>query len=339
MSDVQLFATLPQLALSLGPLEGRNLDPRALLLRSGFRSVEDAIFKFRTQHAAEKLPFFRRYYLKPGKKPGTVAVWYVWHIKKAKTDEFVGTVRDGDEAMMRVLIGNHVAGCFMTPIKWVLCEDRNGEEPISMGRFDPWSLLINVSEEDLERSKAFGLVINPDLWDFDDMYFRRVCPGCGNAVSINFHAFNIDSARCSTCGLRPFLSESISRFLQHCLPGVTMGDPDENLGHVIGWMGEVGAKASELHQEGLPAEWTPQRVIADLLSRSQMLKLGDDPATSVLPEVIRTNLLDGVNGGAYLQIAEHAARLLARKIAAGEAFDSMDASLMDMLFAAARGKK
>lgn len=284
MNDLVRFSpSLPSVPLVLPSVEGEHLEPSALILRPGFRSAEDAVARFRQAHAPESLPYYRRYYLAPGVvRDGArrYAVRYAWNLTRPKTDRTVGIIDGDDIAAARVLIGNNVAGCHMTPIRWELCEDRDAEDPIAMGRYDVWSLLQEVTVADLARLAARDLQPQVDRWwDFDQMFLDRTCPGCGAAVRVNSHAFNIDSAQCVRCGIRPFLSQAIGQSLRHALPSVTgvgtqIADPDRALLHVVGWMGGVRAATSALHQEELPPEHTPLGVLQGLLARSRGLSAG-----------------------------------------------------------------
>ncbi|MEK7511459.1 MAG: hypothetical protein AAB575_00370 [Patescibacteria group bacterium] len=272
---------LPQLPIKMRPLEGENLDHEALILDSGATSVDQANVQFRMKHAPEAQPYFRRYYLRPiivgGNAIGKYSIHYVWNFKRPKSDRMIGVIEGEDLAAARMLIGNGVAGYYMTPIRWEISEDRDGEEPIAMGRFDPWSLLQDVSPGDVTRLFGKDIIPNIEAWDFDRMYFERVCPACGTKVTINMCAFSIDSAKCAKCGIRPFLSRSLGRLLQMALPSVTgkneekMIETDEALTHAISWLGGVNASAHELHQEELPEGFTPHRILRELLKQSRLL--------------------------------------------------------------------
>ena len=85
----------------------------------------------------------------------------------------MGVIKGQDLAAAKTLIGNQIAGAYMTSIRWDLCEDRDGEEPIEIGRFDMWDLLRDVSPDDVDRLVKAGKGPLLDRWDFDGMFLAR----------------------------------------------------------------------------------------------------------------------------------------------------------------------
>lgn len=345
MSDLIRFVPgLPAVPIPLPSIEGENLDPRALMLRPGYRSAEGAVAQFRSAHAPESLRWYRRYYLAPGVVRDGVrryAVRYAWNLERPKTDRTVGIIEGDDIAAARVLIGNGVADAWMTPIRWELCEDRDGENPIAIGRFDAWSLLQDVTPADIARLAAHDLAPQLGRWDFDHLFFERQCPGCGATVRVNMWAFNIDSAQCIRCGIRPFLSQAIGASLRHALPSVTgvgdqVADPDRTLLHVVGWMGDVRAATSALHREELPSEHTPLGVLQGLLVRSRALSAGcGGGECRLVPAVVER--LRGLDGGEQLAVSALAATdAIAGVLTNGGQFTEVHAAMARMLLEVAR---
>lgn len=341
---VRYEARLPPVPVPLPPIEGANLNPAALMLRPGYRSAEEVVAQFRQAHAPESLRWYRRYYLAPGVVRDGVrryAVRYAWNLVRPKTDRTVGIIVGDDVAAARVLIGNGVANAWMTPIRWELCEDRDGEDPIAIGRFDPWSLLQDVTPDDIARLAARDLTPRLDAWDFDQMFMDRRCPGCGLPVRVNLYAFNIDSAQCCRCGIRPFLSHAIGQSLEMALPSVTgvgeqIADPDRALLRLVGWMGDVRAATSALHQEELPPEHTPLSVLQGLLARSRSLSAGcGGGECRMVPAVVER--LRGLDGGEALAMSALAATdAIANVLAKGGQFTEAHAAMARMLLEVAR---
>lgn len=333
-------ATLPSLPLALPPLEGSNLRRAALMLDPRFRSAEEAIVHFRQQHRPEALPYFRRYYLKPhlrgGKATGRYSLRYVWNLSRPDTDRTVGVLIGDDIAAAQVLIGNGVAGARMTPIRWELCEDRDGEEPIAIGRFDPWSLLRDVHANDIDRLAQRDIMPHLAQWDFDQHFMERACPGCAAAVRVNMRAFNIDSAQCERCGIRPFLSWAIAPLLRDALPEVTgatgaLITPDAALLHAVSWMGGVGAAATELHREALPEELTPHGALLALLEHSA-LPQGAAIADDLPADLMRRNDEEA----ATVKTLAFAGQSLAAVVRNGGPFTPMHAAMANLLRTAQR---
>ncbi|MBI5077544.1 hypothetical protein HZB94_04150 [Candidatus Falkowbacteria bacterium] len=330
---------LPQLPVRMPPLEGENLEPSALMLHPGYKSAEGAIVDFRLNHAPESLKWYRRYYLKPhqlaGRPTGKQSLRYMWNLRNPATDRTVGMIEGDDLAAAQILIGNGVAGAYMSPIRWELCEDRDGEEPIAIGRFDPWSLLQNVSSSDIERLAPRGILPNSKKWDFDLMYIGRVCPACGTMVTINMFAFSIDSAKCAKCGTRPFLSRALGSMLHFYLPTVT-GESEQGLEtdlallHAIQWMGGVNAAAAELHKEELPDQFTPHLVLKGLLKKSQLLAATEGGGLTLAPRLVE-HFESSSNGRSMMEVAVGAANSLAGAIEAGGPFTKVHCAMVEML--------
>jgi hypothetical protein len=261
---------------------------------------------------------------------------YVSNTKQPKTDKTIGTVESDDVAGARILIGNNMAGAFMSPIRWELCEDRDGEEPIVIGRFDPWSLLQGISAEQIERlGREKGLVPNSKKWDFDLMYFGRQCPSCKARVTINRIAFDIDSAKCVHCGIRPFLSGCFSEFLKYSLPSATgeeaLIDADYALQHAISWLGQVNAKADELHQGDLPETLTPHQALKELLTRANLVALTDAGATALAPSITE-HFMAQANSRSMIEMAQGVANALAGVIESGGPFTHLHEAMAKLLF-------
>lgn len=332
---------LPQIAVALPPLEGQNLRTSALVLRSDVRSAADAIAQFRQRYAPESLQWYRRYYLAPGAVRGGVrryALRYAWNMERPKSDRTVGVIEGDDLAAARVLIGNELAGALMTPIRWELCEDRDGEDPIAIGRYDPWSLLRGVTEDDIGRLAAVGIAPQIDRWDFDHLYWARTCPGCGAHVTVNLYAFNVDSAECVRCGIRPFLSQALGRSLRYAVSvtgaGAALIRPDECLLGTVSWMGSVGAGVANLHREELPDGYTPHGALLRLLGRSRLL--GTDPAASPINDDVRALVQRMPDGATMLPTLEGAASTIIGAIERGGPFTATHAAMVELLETAAR---
>lgn len=264
--------TLPALPIQIGSLDGINLDMNALKPRDPGVNGERAIANFRSLHAPERLPYYRHYYLSPTKDGHQIR--YAWNLKRPKTDIAVGVVKGDDLPAIRVHIGNQLAGAFMSPIRWELYEDRDGEELIAMGRFDAWSLLQGVTEADIKRLAETNVAPNLELWDFDRFFMSHSCPGCGAAISVNHLAYNIDSARCANCGKRPYLSSLIeNRFhVQPHLSSATgvYGDETEStltLLDIASYLGHLDACLQDVVAE-LPDGLTAHEHIKRLHARS-----------------------------------------------------------------------
>ncbi len=293
MKDLSIYRPqLPSIAVPLPPLEGDNLDHSSLLIAPGAESAEQVIAQYRRDHSPERQEWFRRYYLQRRRDSTKITIRYVWKLEgTTRDDEIVGVIRGEDLAAAKVLIGNQMANRSLSPISWHLCEDRDGEEPIDVGRFDPWSLLSDITPDDLQRLSAHDLI--PDVagyLDCDGMYARRGCPGCKTPVSVNVYAFNLDSAKCAKCGIRPFLSEDIIRSMRRALPSVTGKvdgmTADSTLLHAVEWMAGVGASTDEIHQEDLPSHLTPVSALIALLESSNVQHLMDPSLAEGLIESI-----------------------------------------------------
>lgn len=324
---------LPAVPVELSPPEGEGLNHSALILTPGATSAEQVIASFRNAHSPESQPWFRRYYLKVHRNRDRTSVRYAWNLDSPSTDRTVGIFKGDDLAAAQILIGNNMAGCYMSPIAWHLCEDREGEEPIAIGRFDPWSLLQDITPADIVRLRdSRGLVPQLEGWDFDGFYMNRTCPRCSTKVSINMFAFNIDSAQCSKCGVRPFLSRSLGRMLRMALPAVTgkgsqILSADEALLNTVSWLGGVQAGTEHLHQEELPEHITPHEMLQGLLTHSRLLAttstgryalaptvmnhLSKNPDSSQLVTSAANSLADAIRkGGPFTDTHEAMASLL-----------------------------
>jgi hypothetical protein len=271
MNPLALYApsALPALPIKIGSLDGLNLDLSALKPRQPGQNGERAIVMFRSRYAPERLPFRRHYWLKPC--DGGYTVMYAWNLDKPRTDIPVGKVEGDDLAAIRIVIGNQAADHRMSPIRWELYEDREGEELVAMGRFDAWSLLQGVAESDIHRLAAKGQVPNLERWDYDDIFMDKPCPGCGAAMSVNVLAYNIDSARCAKCGKRPFLSPLISSRLERALPSFTLaGSADaatKDVLDIVDYLGFLDADIDDIVGE-LPEGLTPHAALKQLHVRS-----------------------------------------------------------------------
>lgn len=316
-------------------LEGENLDRSALMLRPEYRSAEDAVVQFRQRHSAEALPFTRRYYLEPqmrgGRATGSYLIRYVWNTSRKRTDQTVGIIHGEDLVSAKILIGNQVANHYMTAIRWVLCEDRAGEEVIEAGRFDVWSLLRGVDDSALALAASKNVSPDFDRWDFDRFFFERDCPGCGVKVSVNMYAFNIDSARCVKCGIRPHLSKLMRSKLHMALPSVTgegerFRGSDQLLLGSVGYLGYLGASVSDLHQEDLPEGWTPHKILVAMLGQSRLLVEESDGGTSIVPSVLGKLEADG-----SADLASRAASVLTGTIRTGGPFNRTHEAIAHLL--------
>lgn len=325
---------LPKLPVVIGSLDGENLNLSSLRLHPGIASSEQAIFDFRQTHAPEKLPHFRRYYLQPqirgGRPTGNHVLRYVWNTKRPKTDVTVGVVHGENLAEARVLIGNQIAGAYMSPIRWDLCEDRDGSEPIDIGRFDVWSLLKDVTEADLENLSRAGVTPDVGRWDFDKIFMDQTCPGCNMKVSVNMYAYNIDSAKCVQCGIRPFLSRALVPHLKYYLPGATRLtlDADDGLMHYVEWLGGVDASVSDLHPEDLPEGTTPHQVMLAMLDQSKLLQAHTDGSVSE-PDI--TIAAAKQLSADERKLLGSATRILREKIESGGPFSALHGHMAAML--------
>ncbi len=338
---------LPELALPLPRLDGLNLERDALMLRHEFSSPEDAVSQLRQRHPAANSPYFRRYYLKPkmrgGRSTGQTAIMYVWDMDNPKSDNLVATL--GTKALVslpetKFKIAEHAARCLMTGIAWHLCEDRDGEDPLDMGRFDVWDLLRDC---DARQLGALGITDLNKLvlgsWDFDSVFFDRVCPGCGTTVSVNDMAYDIDSAQCAKCGVRPFLSRAVARTMKLLIPSSTgskrphdaMIEVDRGLLGLVSWMGNVRAGVIHLHRENLPKEWDPHAVLKHLVRNS--LTMGNDPAgkdgTAIQPVLLER--LRGTISGDLVTTAMGASSALAKAVARGGPFTAVETQAAKLL--------
>ena len=281
---VRIVASLPQLPVVLPhPLEGDNVSHEALVLCGKSASAEQAVANFRANHAPENSKFFRRYYLRPlmrgGMSTGSYGIKYVWNTEDPITDQTVGVIKGQDLAAAKTLIGNQIAGAYMTSIRWDLCEDRDGEEPIEIGRFDMWDLLRDVSPDDVDRLVKAGKGPLLDRWDFDGMFLARECPRCHASITVNMLAYNIDSAKCNACGARPFLSGALASNLRRASIAVTgqgehMVEPGKLLLSMVRWLGGVNAETRDLEISELAGGMTPQNVFEKLLDAAPALNMG-----------------------------------------------------------------
>lgn len=331
-------SSLPSIPVAFS-LNGENLDKKSLILNFQHENVEQVICQFRAENSPESLPYFRRYYLKPHKRgslfDGRYSIRYVWNLKNSATDRTVGVFKGDDLPAAQILIGNHVAGAWMTPIRWEISEDRDGEEPIAIGRFDPWSLLQDVSTSDLERLKKCDLTPNLPKWDFDLMFMRRACPSCGKNLSVNCFAYNIDSAKCCHCGIRPFLSFSLGKSFMQALPSVTgkgtqIIGSDKILLHAVQWMGSVNASVQDLHREELPEGITPHILLKQLLHDSHLVTEGRKGDIQLHPSVL-AKFTDTPDGQNIIATVHSAANTLAQAIESGIAFTPMHSAIASML--------
>ena len=324
---------LPAVPVELPPLEGEGLNHGKLILAPGARSAEQVIANYRNKFSPESQRWFRRYYLKAHRNRDRTSIRYAWNLDAPLTDRTVGVFKGDDLAAAQILIGNNMAGTSMGSISWHLCEDRDGEEPIALGRFDPWSLLQDISPADIVRlCDQRGLVPDLDRWDFDGFYMRRTCPQCNTKISINMFAFNIDSAQCDKCGVRPFLSRALGNMLRMALPAVTgkgnqILSADDALLHTVEWLGGVHAGTEHLHQEELPDEITPQIMIDGLLKNSRLLASAPEGRFALSP-VVTAHLADDHDSRS---LVIGAANTLARVIQEGGPFTDTHAATARLL--------
>ncbi|NQT50393.1 hypothetical protein HQ571_06895 [Candidatus Kuenenbacteria bacterium] len=329
LSDVHL----PAVPIVLPPHEGQNLEASALILTHGAKSAEQVIVDFRNRYSPESQRWFRRYYLKAHRNRDRTSLRYAWNLDIPSTDRTVGIFKGDDLAAAQILIGNNMAGAWMSSISWHLCEDRDGDEPVAIGRFDPWSLLQDITPADIVRLRdARGLVPNIEGWDFDNFYMHRKCPSCGQKISINMFAFNIDSAQCNKCGVRPFLSCALGRLLHLALPAVTgQGEQilsaDQALLNTVEWLGDVNAGTDHLHQEELPEHITPHLMLEGLLKNSRLLAAAPEGRFALAPTVM--NHLADNQDSASMVIG--AANLLAKTIQEGGPFTDTHAATARLL--------
>jgi|GEM_PF-3528860 len=321
------------------PLEGRNIVACDLVPALVGRNItaETAIAEFRTNNSAQNQPYYRRYFLRlqksttRGGQP-SYSLFYVWNTKKPKTDELVGVVIGDDIEMALVLIGNHAARRWMTSINWILCEDRDGKEPIEMGRFDPWSFLTKVTAHDLERLERKDVVPNLEGWDFDDLWFQCSCPRCGEDTSVLAIAFDTDSAVCAGCGARPWLSGALHRLLAFAAPvsatdQTPIRDPKEVFLHAVRWMGGVNASPNEV-------EPPVQKQMLELAAHSRLLILGETGRHELTP-VVRTAITQ-MAGPASAAISDAAIGQLVDTLISGDRLNPIQAALANLIDVASR---
>lgn len=342
MGQLQRFdVQLPKVAIPMPPLEGEGLDHTALVRRDEHDSAAAAIVQFRARFAPEAATQYRRYYLEPeirkGRATGRFVVKYVWNTspRAKRSDKFVGVVgQKGDMpdfARAQLLIGAHGAGRCL-PYAWHLCEDRDGENPLDMGRMDIFDLLRGVSEEDVVQFQAErGVAITPYDWDFYQWFWRTRCPGCKTRVSILMMAFDVDSAQCASCGIRPFLSRAIVPQLTRTLGSCTVGGDKEatdRLLHSIRWMGSVKAGVKNIHPRGLPEGMATQAAFDTLWSRSTLALTdrGASDGVSTALQSLRGKIPDGV-----FATAQAAVGVLAEAVKRGGPFTGVEKSMADML--------
>ncbi len=288
---------LPELPIPPLPIHGRNLDHGTLMIREPGSTAEKIVAEYIAAHGPENCAHFRRYYVEPvvmgGRGTGRYRLKYVWNTDEPGTDVTVGILGAEDPAEARILIGNQVARACMPSIAWHLCEDREGENVVEIGRFDPWSLLKDLTPDDLERIKRRGRVPLVEHWDFDLMFLARTCQGCGCEVVVNMFAYSIDSARCINCGTRPFLSKALNRIFSGFVSVTGKGglDTDQEINaqlvlHAVGWMGQVHAPVRDLRLDSLPPTITPKQLFRKLLTEAQLLpkpgKRADDGDQSLI---------------------------------------------------------
>ncbi|MEK7995194.1 MAG: hypothetical protein AAB403_15425 [Planctomycetota bacterium] len=318
------------------PLEGTGLVTRDLVLEAkDYRTAEEAIAAFRMRHTPSQQPYFRRYYLKRQKRTqdgqSVYSLMYVWDTKHSRNDVMVGTVIGEDIQMAIVLIGNHAARCYMTPIRWVLCEDRLGADPIEMGRFDPWDLLTKVDSHDLERLARKSVVPRIKDWDFDHLWWERKCPRCSAQTTVLGIAFNIDSVVCAQCGARPWLSGALHRLLALAPVSATDEKSVMPAGEVftkaVAWMGHVNASATELEPP------VRDHMLA-LAARSDLLVLRDSSSPLLAPAV--RHALSQIAGPASADLAEAAASELVATLIRGDRFNPVQSALANLLNEASR---
>lgn len=321
MSDLELYrARLPALPIPLPSLIGGNVVEARLIRNNGSRDpVEAVMARFRAEQAAERLPFRRVYYLAPvrvaGRPTGRYKIMYAWDLEKPRTDMFVGTIEGDDVAAAQILIGNQMSRARMGWCRWELYEDRGCDNPIEMGRFDAWDLLKGVGEADIRRLADKGLV--PDIhgwWRMDGNIWDTTCPRCGKDVWFNAYVFNVDSAICATCGIRPVYSRHIGRYLKDTLDRTMATNADETLMRTIAYMGYLGAHTNEIETKDLPDGHTAHSAIQLLASRSRSLGV---------ERAMRDELV----------VAEGAARVLREKLATGGPFTEVEQRMADLLLA------
>jgi hypothetical protein len=342
---VSADAALPALPLPIPPVEGVNLSRTALMLVGGYTTPEQAMVAYRANSPASAMPYRRSYYVEPVKvREGRFSrrplfrLKYTWNLQEPDTDRMIGFVHEDDLAAARVLIGISSARTYMAGlIRWELHEGRDSDDVIAMGRYDVWDLLDEVTDADIARLVACGKVINPEDWDFDMLYMRRTCPGCRTRTSVNVMIANIDSAECATCGIRPFLSRSMSRLLtgmSHDDTTATTSSAHELstlqnklLMHAVGWMGDVNAGVRNIHREGLHAD--PLAVLVNALDRSLIGTAQDAPnetGVSLRIAPLLTHLPPTSR-----DLATTAAKHLNERIRTGGPFSPVDVSSMHLL--------
>jgi hypothetical protein len=334
---------LPTLPFPTPSLDGVNLDPRALKPRSRGLTAERAIIELRSRHTPENCEFYRRYYLvaaRRGEKDGYF-VKYAWNMNNPRSDRIIGHVIGDDLPAIRLLIGNAAANGLMTGIRWELCEDRDGESPIAVGRFDAWSLLQGITAADLERLAQNGQAPLLDRWDFDMMYLGKDCPGCGSPVSINMLAFNIDSAKCAKCGIRPHLSPLIGNRLSQAAASVTgVGEalitPTDAVLQTVDYLGFLEASMGDIAHD-LPNKMTPHEMLKALLALSEICPQLSESGTAPrgLELKIRQLGLDGANS----LTAHSAATMIKDAVHTGGPFDEITSKSADLLSAILRKKR
>jgi hypothetical protein len=328
MNPLALYApsALPALPVRIGSLDGLNLDLSALKPRQPGQNGERAIVMFRSRYAPERLPFRRHYWLKSCE--GGYTVMYAWNLDKPRTDIPFGKVEGDDLAAIRIVIGNQAADHRMTPIRWELYEDREGEELVAMGRFDAWSLLQGVAESDIHRLAAKGQVPNLERWDYDDIFMDKPCPGCGASMSVNTLAYNIDSARCAKCGKRPFLSPLITGRLERALPSFTRGNSakqaTECVLDIVDYLGFLGADIADVVGE-LPGGLNPHAALKQLHASSTNAE-----APSAGPALARLEARLAGCDQATRMTAMGAAILLRQAVERGR-FEEADAAAVNLL--------
>ncbi len=144
-------------------------------------------------------------------------VRHVRDLKRASKarDAIVGKTLN-DRIAARILIGNFVAGCKMTTVRWELYGDFELTALLAKGRFDPRDLLGETTREELAAFALRGVVPIGD-WDFDAFIPMHQCPSCRGIASAKFVLY-VPRLRCETCGREATWDEQ-----QHVIEKIMVG--------------------------------------------------------------------------------------------------------------------
>lgn len=248
MNELQInssFSALPSIPFNVVPTSGFGIKEDKLIESSPGVNLGQALTRFRLSHGPEKCSFRRCYWAK--EKNGNVQIFYILNFDPFKIQPVGITSEDLGE--IKIAIGNHANGAFLTSIKWELYADKEGEDLLDIGRFDQWDLLSGISREEIALLEEKDIRPNGN-WDFDRLLMDKKCPVCSQDIGVNYVAYNIDSAVCDKCGNRPFLSPHIENLLDSiqsdCHPNSMGLISCRQIDHMISWIASVEGNADEV---------------------------------------------------------------------------------------------